>query len=173
MTPDRIVVRSYREVVGESPPVTPRDIEMQPLPQTFWSACNNYFGKTIEHLKTDIAPTIYSNTPQKVLKAVNDKFWTAPACALGFAIFGDDASWLLNAVSGGFAEGISRAKISSHDSAPAVDAAAGLLGLHILKGSYSILKCLRAPSLQNTLGAIFDVAATIKYASIITKLKTE
>lgn len=169
-SPSNIRVRSYREVVGESPPVTPRDIEKQELPQSFEAQCKDYFGRAVRYIKNDTAPTLQSITPPDVLEAISKRFWMAPTLAFGLAVFGDYPSWLLNATSGGFAEVMDRAKVSSHDSANATDASASLLALHMLKGSYRIVQCVRDPSIQNCLGAMFDIAATIKYVSIITKL---
>lgn len=165
----RIVVRTFEEVVGEPLQGLSQDIEEQKLPPSFQEQCKHYLGRAVRHIKNDVVPTLQPIIPPEVGKAVTERFWVAPCFAFGLATFSNYPSWLLNTTSGVYAEVMDHADFfNSHSTATNVTAS--MLALHMLKGSYTIIQCVRNPSIQNTLGAIFDVAATIKYLSIITKL---
>ncbi len=147
------------------------DIESQPIPKTYSEIASHYLTQTLKIIKTEIAPSIYSNTPQNIQDAVKTRFWIAPALAFCLTTF-SETSWLINTTSGCVAEVIERGRAPRHSDEAIKDIAAGLFAFHAAKGLYNIASCLSAPSIQNTLGAAFDIAAAVKCASIITNCST-
>lgn len=147
------------------------DIESQPIPETHYERASRYFSRTLEVIKTKLTPAIYSATPQTVKEAVKNRFWIAPMLGFGLAAL-SESSWLLNTITGGLAELAPRGKFprETHDTVQNI--AATLFALHAAKGVYNILSSLSSPSIQNTLGAAYDITTAVKCIHVINNFST-
>lgn len=138
------------------------DVEQQPIPESFQETCTRYLNRAIYSIRHQIVPGFANSLNNPVAEQTTKYFWTASITSFALTAFYNE-NWIVNTASSACALALPKLKASP-------DVAAGLLGVHLVKGAYNLAMTAATGSLENSLGALYDAAAVIKYTSIVQAL---